>query len=210
MLVHDQHGHGQASATGCSGVLPTVADDASHGGYIAGGISASYTDLGANGQPALTTTKQHVVQVRRQQVEFAQEQSGTTTANAPGAEPDPGGGQIRNGLDDGDWIAINRFVNLTNMDKQITFRFANNAAAADDRVKVEVHLDSPTGPLATTATLKATGNNNTYTSQTFPLDFSGSRRVYLVFKPVAGGVTTGFGNLNWVEFSGAGHGVPVP
>ena len=208
VLVHDQHGHGEDSQSGCSGTLETVADDASHGGYIAGGINVTYTDEGANGQPPLTTQVQHVVQIRRQQVEFTQEQSGTTTGNVGGGETDPGGGQIRNGLDDGDWLAINNRVNLTNMDKQITFRFANNAAAGTPRVNVEVHLDSPTGPLATTATLLATGGNNTYTSQTFPLDFTGSRRVYLVFKPVAGGVTTGFGNLNWVEFSGAGHGVP--
>jgi PKD repeat protein/type 1 glutamine amidotransferase len=208
VLVHDQHGHGEDSQTGCSGTLSTLADDASHGGYIAGGINVTYTDEGANGQPPLTTQVQHVVQIRRQQVEFAQEQSGTTTGNVGGGEVDPGGGQIRNGLDDGDWIAINRFVNLANMDKQITFRFAANATAGTDRVNVEIHLDSPTGPLATTATLKATGGNNAYTSQTFPLDFTGSRRVYLVFKPVAGGPTTGFGNLNWVEFAGAGHGVP--
>ena len=47
---------------------------------------------------------------------------------------------------------------------------------------MEIHLDSPTGPLATTVTLEATGGNNTYTTQTFPLNFTGSRRVYLVFK----------------------------
>ena len=78
VLVHDQHGHAEADQHGCSGVLPTDALDASHGGYIAGGINASYTDLGANGQPALTTQDQNIVQVRRQEVEFAQQQSGTT------------------------------------------------------------------------------------------------------------------------------------
>ena len=52
-------------------MLPTLAEDASHGGYLAGGISASYTDLGANGQPALTTQDQNIVQLRRQEVEFA-------------------------------------------------------------------------------------------------------------------------------------------
>ena len=46
VLVHDQHGHGEDSATGCTGTLPTDPDDASHGGYIAGGISVSYTDPG--------------------------------------------------------------------------------------------------------------------------------------------------------------------
>ena len=46
VLVHDQHGHGEDSETGCTGTLSTIADDASHGGYIAGGISVSYTDAG--------------------------------------------------------------------------------------------------------------------------------------------------------------------
>ena len=207
VLVHDQHGHGEDSATGCSGTLETDADDSSHGGYIAGGINVTYTDTGANGQPPLTTQVQHVIQIRRQQAEFMQDQSGTAPANLPGAEPDFGGGLARTGLDDGDWLAINNRANLTNMNKEISFRFGAAGTAGTDRARVEIHLDSPTGPIATTATLKSTGNNNTYTTQTFPLDFTGSRRVYLVFKPVAGGVTTAFGNLNWVEFSGPGAGV---
>ena len=66
----------------------------------------------------------------------------------------------------------------------------------------------PDGTLLTTVTLNSTGtNNNTYTSQTFPLDFTGSQRLYFVFRSVPGGPTTGLGNLNWVEFSGPGAGV---
>ena len=208
VLVHDQHGHGEDSETGCTGTLETDPDDASHGGYIAGGINVTYTDEGANGQPPLTTQVQHVIQIRRQQAEFMQEQSGTAPANLPGAESDPGGGLARTGLDDGDWLAINNRVNLANMDKQISFRFASAGTNGADRANVEIHLDSPTGPIATTVTLKGTGSNNTYSTQTFPLDFEGSRRVYLVFKALPGStVTTGFGNLNWVEFSGPGAGV---
>ena len=55
-LLHDTHGHGEQNQTGCSGTLQTRAEDASHGGQLAGGISVTYTDKGANGQPALTTT----------------------------------------------------------------------------------------------------------------------------------------------------------
>ena len=73
VLIHDTHGHGEDQQTGCSGTLQTLAEDASHGGYIAGGISVSYTDKGGGGQAALTTTQQHVVQQRRQQPEFANE-----------------------------------------------------------------------------------------------------------------------------------------
>ena len=103
---------------------------------------------------------------------------------------------------------MRRSVNLTNMDKTISLRFAANTAAGTPRATVEFHLDTPTGPLAGTGTLTATGGNNAYTTQPFPLNFTGSRRVFLVFKPVSGGVTGNFGNLNWVEFSGTGAGVP--
>jgi hypothetical protein len=213
VLVHNEHGHAEDERTGCTGWLETLAEDASHGGYIAGGISVSYTDKGSGGVPALTATKQHVVQVKRQQVEYAQQLSGTTLGNIPAGEVDPGGGQVQGSLDPGDYIAINNNVNLGNVAKQITLRFAGGSAtngAGADRAAVEFRLDSPTGALVQTGTLKSTGtNNNTYTNQTFPLDFAGSHRLYLVFRAITatGAPATGFGNLNWVEFSGAGVGL---
>jgi hypothetical protein len=75
---------------------------------------------------------------------------------------------------------------------------------------VEFRLDSPTGTLVGTGTLKSTGtNNNTFTNQTFPLNFSGAHQLFLVFRAITatGAPATGFGNLNWVEFSGAGVGL---
>ena len=209
VLVHDTHGHAEEAKTGCTGTLQTLADDASHGGYLAGGISVTYTDNGANGQPALTTTDQHVVQLKRQQVEYAQEQSGTDDRRRrrrarSGRRPGPH--QPRSGRLDRD----QQHVNLTNMDKQITFRFAGGAAprAAPPRRRSSSALDSPTGPLADdghAATDRR--NNNTYTNQTFPLDFTGSQALYLVFRAIDGRARRpGFGNLNWVEFTGPGTG----
>ena len=90
------------------------------------------------------------------------------------------------------------------MAKQVSFRFAANATAGTNRANVEIRLDSPTGPVAATVTLQATGSATTYTTQTFPLDFTGSRRVFLVFRQTTGGPTGNFGSLNWVEFSGKG------
>ncbi|MFF3856563.1 ThuA domain-containing protein [Micromonospora sp. NPDC002575] len=205
VLGHDQHGHGGANAFGCSGVLPTDPDDASHGGYIYGVISASYTDRGANGQPALTTVDQQVIQAKRQDVEFAADQSGTTVANTS----DVGAGQQRGSLDPGDWIAINGTVNLTNM-QSVTLRTSGGSAATagQPRFGVEFRLDSPTGPLLTTATVNATTGNTVFTSTTVPFtDPGGTRRLYLVFTAVPGGPASGFGNLNWVEFNGQGIGV---
>ena len=192
-----------------------LAEDASHGGYIAGGISVSYTDNGgAGGVPALTATKQHVVQIKRQQVEYAQQESGTTRRRRPGGRGRSGRRtgprQPRSGRLD---RASTTTCNLGNMDKTITFRYAGGSAtnvAGADRAAVEFRLDSPTGPIVGTATLKSTGtNNNTYTNQTFPLDFSGSHRLYLVFRAITatGAPANGFGNLNWVEFSGTGVGL---
>ena len=147
--------------------------------------------------------------MRRQQVEFVLDQQGTNTANTN----DPtGGGLHRGSLDPGDWIALNRNYYLGNMDKKITFRFAGGSAAnpaGQDRAAVEIHTGSVTGPIATTVTLKSTGvNNNTWSSQTFDLDFAGSQRLFLVFRAVAGGPANGFGNLNWVEFTGPGAALP--
>ena len=156
VLVHDQHGHAEASQTGCSGVLPTLADDAAHGGYIAGGINASYTDSGgAGGIPALTGNTQHVVQLRRQHVEFVQAASGIQFSGVNVAEPDPlGGNQAANQIDAGDWLALNNRYSFDNMDKQITFRFANNAAAGTVRGLVEVRLDAVDGPVIATCALQ--------------------------------------------------------
>ncbi|PSK66637.1 Microbial collagenase [Micromonospora sp. MH33] len=205
VLGHDTHGHGEANQFGCSGVLPTDADDASHGGYIYGVVSASYTDQGANGQPALTTVDQQIVQAKRQEVEFATEESGTTV----GTSADTGGGQQRGSLDPGDWIAINNTVNLKNM-QSVTLRTSGGSAATagQPRFGVQFRLDSPTGPLLATATVNATSGNNAFTSTTVPVtDPGGTHKLYLVLTTVPGGPASGFGNLNWVEFTGQGIGV---
>ncbi|HEY6891103.1 MAG TPA: ThuA domain-containing protein [Solirubrobacter sp.] len=215
VLIHDQHGHGEDEKLGCSGWLDTLAEDAAHGGYIAGGVSVEYTDKGGAGStPPLTTVKQHVVQIKRQQAEYVQQESGTTVAAVPAGEADPGGGQVRSSLDPGDWIALNRSYNLQNMDKKITFRFGGGSAtnpAGADRAAVEIRTGSPTGPIVQTVTLKSTSNanNNTYTSQTFDLNYSGTQRLFFVFRAVAGAgaPANGFGNLSWIEFSGAGVGI---
>ena len=91
VLIHDQHGHGEDEKLGCTGWLDSLGEDASHGGYIAGGISVTYTDNGGAGAtPPLTTIKQHVVQIRRQQAEYVQQESGTTVAGGPGGRDRPG------------------------------------------------------------------------------------------------------------------------
>ncbi|MDA0182479.1 ThuA domain-containing protein [Solirubrobacter phytolaccae] len=207
VLIHDTHGHGEDEKTGCEGTLDTLAEDAGHGGYIAGGIVANYTDNGANGQPALSGRAESVVQTRRQDLELSLDVSGTTTVATP-ANEDNGQGASISAIDAGDWVALNNRFNLTNMDKQITFRYGAGGTAGSPRFKAEVRAGSPTGTLLTTVSFNATGNNNTFSSLTAPLNFTGSQRLYLVFRAADGSnVTSGLGVINWVGFSGTGVGI---
>jgi cytochrome c len=201
VLAHDTHGHAEQTVNGCSGVLPTLAEDVSHGGDVWGVISASYTDLGgAGGVPALTTVEQVDIRQKRQEVEFALEQQGTNVANSA----DIGGGQQRGSLGNGDWIRLNGPFNLVNIDA-ITFRISSGGAEGDDRGIVEVRQDAVDGPLLDAFTIQGTGGNTTFASRIFPLaDPGGKHHLFLVFRPVAGGPGNNFFNLNWVEFAGQG------
>jgi cytochrome c len=200
VLGHDSHGHGDASTTGCTGVLPTPADGADHaGGYLYGGISASYTDLGANGQPALTTVGQAIIQTPRQQAEFAQFKQGVEAT----VSGDTGGGQHLTGIDPGDFIGFDP-ISLGGVGT-VTLRHSGGSAATAGtaRAGVELRLDSPTGPVVATATLNATTGNNAWASTAVPVSQpAGPHRLYLVFTAVPGGPATGLVNLNWVEFGG--------
>ena len=210
VLVHDTHGHAEDStpatwdpaASVCRGVLGTEAGDASHGGYLAGGINASFTDNAQGSVPALESFDQNVLQLRRHEVEEAQDIFGLTTTNAEGT-------RAVASAEDGDWFALNNRINLTNMDKTITIRYGSGAggvAAGTPRAAVEIRQGSPTGTLLQTVPLNATGagNNNTYANATASLNFTGSQRLFLVFRAVAGGPTTNIANINWVEFTGPG------
>ena len=219
VLVHDTHGHAEDStpatwdpaASVCRGVLGTDAGDASHGGYLAGGINASFTDTDPDGTgpvSALEGFDQNVLQLRRHEVEEAQDISGLTTTNAEGT-------RAVASAEDGDWFALNNRINLTNMDKSITIRYGSGGPntpggptvpVGSPRAAVEIRQGSPTGTLLQTVTLNATAtnNNNTYASTTASLNFTGSQRLYLVFRSVAGGPATNVANINWVEFTGPG------
>ena len=202
VLGHDTHGHAEASTTGCSGVLPTDADDVSHGGNVFGVISASYTDGGGpGGVPALTTVAQNQIRQKRQEVEFAVNQSGTNI----GGTTDVGGGLQRGGLSAGDWIQLNGPFNLLNIDA-ITFRTsggnAGSPAAGRDPPRHRRRPDRDHRDILGTA------NATTYASQTFPIADTGTHEYFLVFHAVPAGPGNNFFNLNWIEFGGAGVSTP--
>jgi cytochrome c len=205
VLGHDEHGHGGATQTGCSGVHQTEPSDADHaGGHLYGGFSASYTDLGGvAGVPPLTTIDQVSIQQKHQEVEFVTEQSGTNVQTTTDAD----GGQHRGSLSNGDWIALNASYQLSNIDS-LTFRVANagTVTPGGPLAAVEVRLDAVDGPVLLTAPLTATGGTADWQSQTFPIaDPGGTHKLYLVFRGVPGGATgNNLFNLNWVEFGGSG------
>ena len=59
VLGHEQHGHPQSSAAGCTGSIATPVDTGHAGAAnLSAVFGASYTDPGADGQPGLTGTAQ--------------------------------------------------------------------------------------------------------------------------------------------------------
>ena len=163
MLGHDTHGHGEFTATGCTGLLPTNAQDVSHGGNVFGVISATYTDKGGSaGQaPPLTTVSQTQIRQKHQEVEFVVSQSGTNTAT----NTDNGSGLHRGSLAAADWIQLNGPFNLFQIDT-VSFRVADVPPAANGTPRtvgsplaaIEIRQDSITGPIVTTANLVSTGS----------------------------------------------------
>jgi PKD repeat protein/type 1 glutamine amidotransferase len=203
VLVHDTHGHAADTVTGCSGVYQTDPDDVNHaGGYLAGALSASYTDNGGQ-----TSIDQHVFQQRHQEAEVLAT-SGTTV----GFTADGNGVQVQS-IDPGDWIALGgpsldpvNFLNMT----EISLRVSGGPGpgAGTTRASIELRLDAPDGPLA--ATIPVLNNpTNAYATQTSTVSFpTGTHKAYLVFRAIGapGQPTANLFNLNWFELGGAGVG----
>ena len=204
VLGHDTHGHAQSTTTGCTGILPTNAEDVSHGGSVFGVVSASYEDGGgAGGVPSLTTVDQHLIRQKHQEVEFVVNQSGTNLGTS--TDPtDPSAGQQRGSLSNGDWMELNGPFNLLNIDS-ITFRVTggtNGAASGTVELWRDAINAAGGGTLVSSQTITGTAAG-TYASQTFQLvDPGGTHRLFLVF------ANANTYSLNWIEFGGAGVGVP--
>jgi PKD repeat protein/type 1 glutamine amidotransferase len=208
VLLHDTHGHGEQNVTGCSGTLQTLAEDASHGGQLAGGISVSYTDKGAGGQPPLTTVTQTVVQAKRHEAELMTERSGTSAATSYFGTP-----TYASSLDPGDWLAVNRKVDLRNMTSISVDVAACGTTVGAPAGVLELRLDSPAGALVKSFDVKVTdaGQYCSFvpTLQTLTVnvtDPGGGHQLYLVPKAAAGGPNRDLFYVNWVQFNGAGIG----
>ncbi|WP_375447557.1 PQQ-dependent sugar dehydrogenase [uncultured Fibrella sp.] len=140
-------------------------------------LTASYTDKGpvaaataSKGKSNLSLTKTDVLVLRPTKV--------------LGSEADELNNMTRQGKRLGNIHNQSYFV-LKNIDlkgiDQLTYRYSSKDRAAT----VEVHTDSPTGPIISTLIYAATGGWNTYTEQTVPITNPGGLHdlYFVVVKP---------------------------
>ncbi|GAA3139350.1 PQQ-dependent sugar dehydrogenase [Streptomyces rectiviolaceus] len=175
ILGHDSHGHPVTSANGCEGTIQTSADgEHDPNANIFGVFDAEYTDKGANGQPALTTHDQNVVQPKHRQGEHYNDSKGVSVANHTPAH----GGKTVGDINNGDWISFKPYI-LGNATK-LTARVASAGAGGT----LEVRSGSATGRLLGKAKVTPTGGWETYAdvSTTISKAPTKTTTLFLVFK----------------------------
>ena len=182
VLGHDSHGHPISTRTGCSGTMQIPVDgEHDTAANLFAVFDAEYTDLGANGQPPVTTHTQHVLQLRHRQAEHYSTQSGTGLYDKATAE----GGRTVGDIQNGDWIAFTPYA-LTGAG-----RFTARVSSAGAGGTLSVRTGSPTGPVLGTVTVPVTGGWETFTEVSTTLSNvpTGTVTLYLTF---AGGTGTLF------------------
>ncbi|MBP2328213.1 glucose/arabinose dehydrogenase [Kibdelosporangium banguiense] len=174
LLGHDSHAHLITSQNGCSGTLQIPVDgehDTAANLYAV--FDAEYTDLGANGQPPVTTHAQNVLQPRHRQAEHYASQSGTALLNKTPAE----GGRSVGDIQNGDWIAFEPYAIDTNT------RFTARVASGGSGGTLSVRTGSSTGTVLGSVTVPATGGWDTFTEVSTTLSNvpAGGGTLYLTF-----------------------------
>jgi glucose/arabinose dehydrogenase len=179
VLGHDNHGHPITSRTGCSGTLQ-IPTDGEHdtAANLFAVFDAEYTDAGANGQPALTTHAQNVLQPRHRQAEHHSAQSGTGLFRKTPAE----GGQTVGDIHNGDWISFQPYALAGET------RFTARVSSAGAGGTLSVRTGSPTGPVHGSVTVPVTGGWEIFTEVSTALANmpSGTATLYLTFHGGAG------------------------
>jgi hypothetical protein len=137
-------------------------------------FDAEYTDQGANGQPALTTHQQQILQLRHRQAEHRSSQSGTSLFSKAAAE----GGQTVGDIQNGDWIAFQRYALAG--ESRFTARVSSGGAGGT----LSVRAGSPTGTVLGTVTVPVTGSWETFTDVSTTLSGApaGTTTLYLTFQ----------------------------
>ncbi|MCO8276199.1 PQQ-dependent sugar dehydrogenase [Actinoplanes sp. TRM 88003] len=179
LLGHDDHAHPISSSTGCSGTL-RIPVDGEHdtAANLFAVLDAEYTDKGANGQPALTTRAQKILQPRHRQAEHRNTQSGTSLYSKTTAE----GGQTVGDIQNGDWIAFQRY-SLAG-ETRFTARVSSGGAGGT----ISVRAGSATGTVLGSVTVPVTGSYETFTDVSTTLSNvpSGTTTLYLTFSGGSG------------------------
>jgi len=174
LLGHDSHAHLITSQNGCSGNLQ-IPPDGEHdtAANLYAVFDAEYTDKGANGQPAVTTHTQHVLQPRRRQAEHFSSQSGTALYDKAAAE----GGKTVGDIHNGDWIAFQPYALAGET------RFTARVSSGGSGGTLSVRTGSPTGAVLGTATVPNTGGWETFTDVSATLSNipAGTSTLYLTF-----------------------------
>ncbi|MET9548897.1 PQQ-dependent sugar dehydrogenase [Streptomyces sp. NPDC006627] len=197
ILGHDSHGHPVTSANGCSGTIQTSADgEHDPNANIFGVFDAEYTDKGANGQPALTTHDQNVVQPKHRQGEHYGDSKGVSVINHTPAH----GGKTVGDIHNGDWISFKPYI-LGDATK-LTARVASAGSGGT----LEIRSGSVSGRLLGTAKVEPTGSWETYKDVSTAITKAPSRTttLYLVFKGTGTGALYDVDDFTFTTRSTAG------
>jgi glucose/arabinose dehydrogenase/PKD repeat protein len=199
VLGHDSHGHPITSRMGCTGSI-AIPVDGEHdaAANLFGVFDAEYTDLGANGQPALTTHAQITLQPKHRQAEHFTSQSGITAVSHPPAE----GAMTVGNINNGDWIGFQPYaLNGAN-------RFTARVSSAGTGGTLAVRTGSPTGPVLGTVTVPVTGGWETFTEVSTALTNvpSGTTTLFLTFAGSGTGALYDLDSFTFNKPAGGGTG----
>ena len=198
ILGHDAHGHPAETTTGCEGVLDTGEPGSGHGleTNVFGVLSATYTDEGGDGVPALDDQADIVLQPKHRQAEHFDARGGGNDPqiiNNGTAE----GGRRMGDIHDGEWIMFSP-VNFHQIDS-LQMRVSSGGAGGT----VEVRVDAPDGPLVGSVEVPNTGGWESYqVLETEIADPGGTHDLYLVFSNP--GETGALFDIDWFEAVGKG------
>ncbi|NUT95110.1 MAG: carbohydrate-binding protein, partial [Saccharothrix sp.] len=178
-IGHDNHGHVITTRTGCTGSI-TVAADGEHdeAANVFGVWDAEYTDLGANGQPALTTHAKSVTQPRHRQAEHFTTSSGISKIAKSQAE----GGYTVGDVHNGDWVSFTPYA-LADVRG-----FAARVSSGGVGGTLQLRAGSPTGTVLGSVAVPVTGGWESFTTVSGSLSGapSGTTALYLTFSGGAG------------------------
>lgn len=194
LLGHAGHAHNIAQFAALSGSAIALNSHAFEDDLFFA-LNGIYTDLGAPGVGPVTGNGVVALWPKVRQAEHYDTVSGITMVPTSDAT---GGGSDVASIDHGDYLSF-WSMNLTNI-QQIGLR-VNSALSGGT---VEVHADSPTGPLLATLSIPNTsGAANPYSDVFAPiLDPGGVGDLYFVFLRNPGDVNLCL--LNWIYFRGVG------